>query len=104
MKYLITESQFAKTIYMYLDMLNLHVVETRDGYEFYNSRETMDREYPVIAYFKKYSECFVGSDFAMNICSIFSMDPEYCLSVISNWVGDKLDVEIERFISDFGAD
>jgi len=35
---------------------------------------------------------------------LFSIDPEYSLKVISEWVGNKLDVEIESYNSDFGAD
>lgn len=105
MKYLITESRLENLIYKYLDLKDLYVVgETRNVYFFPSRKSWDDGEYPIIAYHSAHKDCFVSSTFVEDVCSLFSIDPEYSLKVISEWVGNKLDVEIESYNSDFGAD
>jgi hypothetical protein len=105
MKYIITESKLENLIYKYLDLKDLYVVgETRNVYFFPSRKSWDDGEYPIISYDDKRKDCFVSSTFVEDVCSLFSIDPEYSLKVISEWVGNKLDVEIESYNSDFGAD
>ena len=105
MKYLITESRLENLIYKYLDMKDLYLLSTVNSRHFFPSRKSIDDgEYPIISYDKKNKDCFVSSAFVEDVCSLFSIDPEYSLKVISEWVGNKLDVEIESYNSDFGAD
>jgi hypothetical protein len=105
MKYLITESRLENLIYKYLDMKDLYLLSTVNSRHFFYSRKSIDDgEYPIISYDKKNKDCFVSSAFVEDVCSLFSIDPEYSLKVISEWVGNKLDVEIESYNSDFGAD
>lgn len=105
MKYLITESRLENLIYKYLESKGLYLLSTVNTHHFFYSRKSIDDgEYPIISYDDKRKDCFVSSTFVEDVCSLFSIDPEYSLKVISDWVGNKLDVEIESYNSDFGAD
>ena len=105
MKYLITESRLENLIYKYLDLKDLYVDSGyRNVYFFLSRKSWEDNEYPIITYNGTHKDCFVSSTFVEDVCSLFSIDPEYSLKVISEWVGNKLDVEIESYNSDFGAD
>jgi hypothetical protein len=105
MKYLITESRLENLIYKYLESKGLYLLSTVNTHHFFYSRKSIDDgEYPIISYDNKRKDCFVSSDLVGEISSLFSIDPEYSLKVISEWVGNKLDVEIESYNSDFGAD
>jgi hypothetical protein len=86
-------------------MKDLFVVGKNRIIFFHLSRKSRDDgEYPIISYDKIDKHSFISSTFAEDVCSLFSIDPEYSLKVISEWVGNKLDVEIESYNSDFGAD
>jgi hypothetical protein len=105
MKYIITESKLENIIFKYLDSKDLYLLSTVNSRHFFYSRKSIDDgEYPIISYDNKNKDCFVSSTFAEDVCSLFFIDPEYSLKVISEWVGNKLDVEIESYNSDFGAD
>jgi len=105
MKYIITESKLENIIFKYLDSKDLYLLSTVNSHHFFYSRKSIDYgQYPIISYDNKNKDCFVSSTFAEDVCSLFSIDPEYSLKVISEWVGNKLDVEIESYNSDFGAD
>ena len=105
MKYIITESKLENIIFKYLDSKDLYLLSTVNSRHFFPSRKSIDDgEYPIISYDNKNKDCFVSSAFVEDVCSLFSIDPEYSLKVISEWVGNKLDVEIESYNSDFGAD
>ena len=105
MKYIITESKLENIIFKYLDSKDLYLLSTVNSRHFFPSRKSRDDgEYPIISYDKIDKHSFISSTFAEDVCSLFSIDPEYSLKVISEWVGNKLDVEIESYNSDFGAD
>jgi hypothetical protein len=105
MKYIITESKLENIIFKYLDSKDLYLLSTVNSRHFFYSRKSIDDgEYPIISYDNKNKDCFVSSAFVEDVCSLFSIDPEYSLKVISEWVGNKLDVEIESYNSDFDAD
>jgi hypothetical protein len=105
MKYLITESQFDKAIFKYLDNQDLYKIEDRGDYYFWKSKESWNRnDYTVISAFHKRKDCFVGSDLLSEISSFFSLDLESALSIISKWVETKVDFEITYPYSDYGAD
>ena len=105
MKYIITEYKLENIIFKYLDSKDLYLLSTVNSHHFFPSRKSIDDgEYPIISYDNKNKDCFVSSAFVEDVCSLFSIDPEYSLKVISEWVGNKLDVEIESYNSDFGAD
>jgi len=105
MKYIINESRLENLIYKYLDMKDLYVVDRWGNKHFFPSRKSSDDgDYPIISYDKIHKDCFVSSTFVEDVCSLFSIDPEYSLKVISEWVGNKLNVEVKSYNSDFGAD
>jgi hypothetical protein len=49
-------------------------------------------------------DCFISSDFAEDVANMFSLFPDNALSIISDWVENKLGVDVVRYYSDFGAD
>ena len=105
MKIIISESQLESFIYKYLDMKGLKFFKTSVAYNFYIHHYVSDvgsRQFLISCDMD--GDCFIGSILAGDVCSLFSIDPEYSLKVISEWVGNKLDVEIESYNSDFGAD
>lgn len=104
MKYLITESQFEKTIFKYLDMKDPYVFKTPHSYYFFTSRESMKAgDSPIINYDIEDEDCFIGSDFARDVATMFSLYPDNALSIISDWIENKLDVKIKYYYSDFGS-
>jgi len=105
MKYIITESKLENIIFKYLDSKDLYLLSTVNSRHFFPSRKSIDDgEYPIISYDNKNKDCFISSAFVEDVSSLFSIDPEYSLKVISEWVGNKLDVEIESYNSNFDAD
>jgi hypothetical protein len=49
-------------------------------------------------------DCFISSDFASDVATMFSLYSDNALSIISDWVENKLGVEVTYYYSDFGAD
>ena len=105
MKIIISESQLEKSVYKYLDMKDPYVLKTSHSYMFFTSRQTIeDGENPIMNYSIGDKDCFISSDFASDVANMFSLYPENALSIISDWVENKLGVEVTRYYSDFGAD
>jgi len=105
MKYIITESKLENVIYKYLNLKDFVILNTSDSYRFYSSRQAIDDdEYSLITYDKRYKDCFISSVLGEEVCSLFSLHPDNALSIISDWVENKLGVEVESYNSDFGAD
>ena len=104
MKYLIKESQFEKVVFRYLNT-DLTMDENMSAYVFYvpNPTEKADSG-RVIVCFKSDMGCFIDSDFAQDICDVFSLTPEESLEIIGKWVENKLDITLNSVYSDFGAD
>jgi hypothetical protein len=104
MKYFITESKLENVINKYLDLKDFVILNTSDSYRFYSSRQAVDDEFSLITYDKRYKDCFISSLLGEEVCSLFSLQPDNALSIISDWVENKLGVEVESYNSDFGAD
>jgi hypothetical protein len=105
MKYLITESQLDKVIFKYLDIKDFYILNRPTSVQFFSSRKSIDDgEYSLITYDRNDGECFISSDLASEIGSVFSLHPDNALSIISDWVENKLDVTVKYYTSDFGAD
>ena len=104
MKYLIRESQFEKVIFKYLDS-NLTMDESESAYVFFSSNPMDgDGSGRVMVCFKSDMGCYIHSDFAQDICDVFSLTPGESLEVIGKWVEDKLGITLNSVYSDFGAD
>ena len=105
MKFLIKESQFEKVVFRYLDSLNLTMDENRITYVFYGANPNEEADSGrVIVLFKVDMSCYINSDFAQDICDVFSLTPEEGLSVIGRWVENKLGITLSSVYSYFGAD
>ena len=104
MKYLIRESQFEKVVFRYLNT-DLTMDENMSAYVFYvpNPTEKADSG-RVIVCFKSDMGCFIDSDFAQDICDVFSLTPEESLDIIGKWIENKLGITISSVYSDFDAD
>lgn len=104
MKYLIKESQFEKVVFRYLNT-NLTMDENMSAYVFYvpNPTEKADSG-RVMVCFKSDMGCFIDSDFAQDICDVFSLTPGESLEIIGKWVENKLGITISSVYSDFDAD
>ncbi len=105
MKYLIRESQFKKVVFRYLDSLNLTMDENMSAYVFYGADPTEEADSGrVIVLFKVDMGCYINSDFAQDICDVFSLTPGESLDVIGKWIENKLGIIINDVYSDFNAD
>ena len=105
MKVIITESQLEKSVFKYLDMKDPYVLKTSHSYMFFTSRQTIEEgENPIMNYSMRDKDCFISSDFAEDVANMFSLFPDNALSIISDWVENKLGVEVTYYYSDFGAD
>jgi hypothetical protein len=105
MKLIITESQLEKSVFKYLDMKDPYVLKTSHSYMFFTSRQTIEEgENPIMNYSMRDEDCFISSDFAEDVANMFSLFPDNALSIISDWVENKLGVDVVRYYSDFGAD
>ena len=103
MKYLITESQLEKTIFKFIDMKDPYIFKTSHSYFFFTSRESMkDGESYIMKYDIEDEDCFISSDFARDVATMFSLHPDNTLSIISDWIENKLGVSITYYYSDFG--
>jgi hypothetical protein len=105
MKYLIRESQFKKVVFRYLDSLNLTMDENMSAYVFYGANPNEEADSGrVIVLFKVDMGCYINSDFAQDICDVFSLTPGESLDVIGKWIENKLGIIINDVYSDFNAD
>jgi hypothetical protein len=105
MKYLITESQLDNIIFNYLDSLDLYMVKYEGDYIFWDSKESWKSSGRVlISTHRSHKDCFVNSDFVVEISTFFSLGLEESLNIIGEWVKPKVDFDINYFYSDYGAD
>jgi hypothetical protein len=92
MKVLITESQFDKLIFKYLDNQDFIQIDKSDGVYFVNSEGD---EYAQIRYFKKDSKCVIYTGLVGEVSSFFSMQGYDAREAIGRWVGETLKVDID---------
>ena len=105
MKYLITESQFDKVIFKYLDNQDFYKMKYQYGYVFWDSKESWESGgYISINANRVNKECFVNSDLVVEVSSFFSLDLETALKIIGEWVKTKIDFDFDHVFSDYGAD
>ena len=105
MKYIIPESQIGRILFNYLDSKDFYINEHEGDYYFYISELSWkDSERPVISYHKRYDDCFITSDLLEEMSGFFSLNLDQSLRLISDWVENKLGVDIDYPYSDVGAD
>jgi hypothetical protein len=91
MKYLITESQFDKVIYKYLDNQDFIKIKKRDKIYFVNSEGD---EYAQIRYDKDDDWCLIYYGLVDEISRFFSMDEDDSESFIGRWVENTLQMKV----------
>jgi hypothetical protein len=90
MKYLITESQFDKVMFRYLDNQDFIQVEDKDTIYFVNSE---DDKYCQIRYDMSDNFSFMNYELVDEISSFFSLSDSDSEKIIVRWIGDTLQVK-----------
>lgn len=90
MKYLITESQFDKVIFKYLDNQDFVVIKMPNRLYYVNSEGD---EYAQIRYHPKDRWCTINYDLASEVSKFFSLDYEDSISIINRWIENKLGIK-----------
>ena len=91
MKYLITESQFDKVIFRYLDNQDFIVTGDDTSLFFVNSEND---KYAQIRYEEKNGWCLINLDLIKEISSFFSLERSDSEKVIGRWVENKLQMKV----------
>ena len=91
MKYLITESQFDKVIFRYLDNQDFIQIEKGDNIYFANSEGD---EYAQIRYNEDDGWCGIYYKLIDEISSFFSLDESDSEQVIGRWVENTLQMRV----------
>ena len=91
MKYLITESQFDKVIFRYLNNQDFIQIERNDSIYFVNSEND---EYTQIRYDKSDGWCFINYDLIREISSFFSLEHSDSKEVVGMWVENTLQMKV----------
>ena len=100
MKYLITESQFDKVIFRYLDNQDFIQIEKGSNIYFVNSEND---EYAKIRYATSDGWCYISIDLIEEISSFFSLQPYDSKKVISRWVENTLQMKATHTLSSSGS-
>ena len=95
MKYLITESQFDKTIFKYLDNQDFVKVDIYGIVCFFNSK---DDEYALIKCDIKQKNCQVSYDLVNEISSFFSISRDKSESIIGQWTAENLGIDYMNIV------
>jgi len=91
MKYIITESQFNKTVFIYLDNQDFIQIDRNDSIYFLNSE---DDEYAQIRYNTEDGRCYISKKLFKEIYSFFSLNESDCEEVIGKWVENTLQIKV----------
>ena len=92
MKYLITESQFDKVIFRYLDNQDFIQIKKNNFIYFVNSEGD---EYAQIRYNEDSEVCFINIDLVKEISSFFSLERSDSKEVIGMWVENTLKMKVK---------
>ena len=91
MKYIITESQFDKVIFKYLDNQDFIQIDKDDKIYFLNSEGD---EYGQIRYDKEDGWCYIYYELLDEISSFFSLQDSDSAEVIGRWVENTLQMKV----------
>ena len=91
MKYLITESQFDRAIFKYLDNQDFIQIERKGAIYFANSEGD---EYAQIKYDKDDGWCYISWKLVKEIYSFFSLEEYDSEQVIGRWVENTLQMRV----------
>ena len=91
MKYIITESQLDRAVFVYLDKQDFIKVEKDDNIYFVNSEGD---EYAQIMYEKNDGYCYIYYKLISEISSFFSLGESDSKQVIGMWVENTLQMKV----------
>ena len=91
MKYLITESQLDRVIFIYLDNQDFIQIKKNNFIYFVNSEGD---EYAQIRYNEDSEVCFINIDLVKEISSFFSLELSVSKEVIGRWVENTLQMKV----------
>jgi hypothetical protein len=91
MKYLITESQLDRAVFIYLNNQDFIQIEKRGGIYFVNSEGD---EYAQIMYVKNDGYCYIYYKLISEISSFFSLGESDSKQVIGMWVENTLQMKV----------
>jgi hypothetical protein len=84
MKYIITESQFDKAVFKYLDNQDFIKVNKKENIFFLNSSDDKLSD-AQIAYIKSDGECYIKYELMVEISEFFSTDVYEVNKIIGRW-------------------
>jgi hypothetical protein len=93
MKYLITESQFDKAIFKYLDNQDFIRIDMNNNIYFVNSEGD---EYGQIRFDKNDGWCLIYYELVDEISRFFSMEKSDSKEVIGRWVENTLQMKVTK--------
>ena len=93
MKYLITESQFDKAIFKYLDNQDFIQIETDDNIYFTNSEGD---EHAQVRYDKRNGVCYIYWKLIQEISHFFSIEYSDSELVIGRWAENSLQMKVSE--------
>ena len=96
MKYLITESQFDKVIFKYLDNQDFIQIEKDDRIYFVNSEGDEDAQ---IRFDKEDGWCYIYYELVHEISAFFSLQGSESEQVISRWVENTLQMKVTNTLN-----
>ena len=99
MKYLITESQFDKVIFRYLNNQDFIQIKKNNFIYFVNSEGD---EYAQIRYNEDSEVCFINIDLVKEISSFFSLELSDSKEVIGMWVENTIQMRVTHTPRSFG--
>ena len=91
MKYLITESQLDKAIFLYLDNQDFVVIKMSNRLYYVNSEGD---EYAQVRYDEDNGLCYTDIDLIVEISSFFSLQLYDSKEVIGRWVENTLQMKV----------
>jgi|APGre2960657373_1045057.scaffolds.fasta_scaffold14377_4 hypothetical protein len=95
MKYLITESKLGDIIYKYLDSQDFVITESDDSTFIHYPSDLFAQ----IKVDYEDSFCELNFEIVNNISSLFSIDRDWSLHYITEWVNDKLETRISELFA-----
>ena len=95
MKYLITESQFDKVIFKYLDNQDFIQIDTNDRIYFVNSEGDVHAQ---IRYNKSDELCYIKHNLVNEISSFFSLGVSDSEQTIGRWVENTLQMKVTNIV------
>jgi hypothetical protein len=97
MKYIVTESQLAKTIFWYLDNQDFILIKNNESIYFANSEGD---EFAQIRYDMEDGWCMINYELINELSSFFSLDDSDSQDFIALWVENNIQVEVSEIFEE----